>query len=81
MTFLRNVTLQGWDMLGPLHQDQQLLLHGLPDVGDAGQPLGVDLVFRQLCAHIIALGALSDNVWLDETRSWSVLNMLPLPVC
>ena len=51
---------EGWDVFGPLHQDQQLLLHGLPDIRDAGQSLGVDLVFRQLCADIVALGALEE---------------------
>lgn len=31
---------EGWDVLGPLHQDQQLLLHGLAHVCDGGDLFG-----------------------------------------
>lgn len=31
---------EGWDVLGPLHQDQQLLLHGLTHICDGGDLFG-----------------------------------------
>lgn len=31
---------EGWDVLGPLHQDQQLLFHGLTHVCDGGDLFG-----------------------------------------
>lgn len=31
---------EGRDVLGPLHQDQQLLLHGLTDICDGGDLFG-----------------------------------------
>lgn len=31
---------EGWDILGPLHKDQQLLLHGFTHVSDGGNLFG-----------------------------------------
>ena len=41
-------------MLGPLDQDEQLLLHGVPDVDDGGQLLARDLVFAQLLVGLVS---------------------------
>ena len=60
---------EGGDMFSPLHQDQELLLHGLPDIRDAGQSLGVDLVLRQLCADIVTLRALNNSVLVTLVES------------
>ena len=38
---------EGRDVLGPLHQDQQLLLHGLAHVRDGGDLLGPDVAVQQ----------------------------------
>lgn len=35
-----------WDVLGPLHQDQQLLLHGLAHIRDGGYLLGSDVAVQ-----------------------------------
>ena len=45
-------------MLGPFHQDQQLLLHTLPNVWDVGQSLCADVVICQLVANFIPVIAL-----------------------
>lgn len=37
---------EGWDVLGPLHQDQQLLLHGLTHVCDGGDLFGPDVTVQ-----------------------------------
>lgn len=34
---------EGWDVLGPLHQDQELLLHGLTHVCDGGDLFSPDV--------------------------------------
>lgn len=36
-----------WDVLGPFHQDQQLLLHGLTHVCDGGDLLGPDVAVQR----------------------------------
>ena len=58
---------EGWNVLCPLHQDEQLLLHTLSDVWDVGQSLCADVVICQLIANFIpvvalrSIGAESDN--------------------
>lgn len=37
---------EGWDVLGPLHQDQELLLHGLAHICDGGDLLGPDVAVQ-----------------------------------
>lgn len=37
---------EGRDILGPLHQDQQLLLHGLAHVCDGGDLFGPDVAVQ-----------------------------------
>lgn len=37
---------EGRDVLGPLHQDQQLLLHGLTHVCDGGDLFGPDVAVQ-----------------------------------
>lgn len=37
---------EGRDILGPLHQDQQLLLHGLTHVCDGGDLFGPDVAVQ-----------------------------------
>lgn len=34
---------ESWDVLGPLHQDQELLLHGLTHVSDSSDLFGPDV--------------------------------------
>lgn len=44
----RQVT-ERWDVLGPFHQDQQLLLHGLTHVCDGGDLFGSDVAVQDGC--------------------------------
>lgn len=37
---------EGRDVFGPLHQDEQLLFHGLTDVCDGGDLLGPDIAVQ-----------------------------------
>lgn len=37
---------ESWDVLGPLHQDQELLLHGLAHICDGGDLLGPDVAVQ-----------------------------------
>ena len=53
---------EGRDVLCPLDQDEQLLLHALPDVGDVGQPLGGDVVVSQLVTHLVTVVTLGRSV-------------------
>ena len=56
-------------MLGPLYQDQQLLLHRLPDIRDGGQPLGADIVVCQLHTYVVSVVALQSNaLWLSTRQ-------------
>lgn len=46
----RQVT-ERWDVLGPFHQHQQLLLHGLAHVCDGGDLFGSDVTVQDWCGR------------------------------
>lgn len=58
----RQVT-EGRDVLGPLHQDQELLLHGLAHVCDGGELLGPDVAV-QYGSRGRDLGRAEVNDWM-----------------
>ena len=69
---------EGRDVLGPLDQDEELLLHALPDVRDVGQPLGGDVVVRQLVTHLVAVVTLDITIRIQSIYDFSATLLVPL---
>ena len=59
-------------MFCPLHEDEQLLLHRLPDVGNARQSLGADIVICQLHAHVVTVASLGLNIAFKKLAKFFV---------
>ena len=65
---VQNKFTEGLNVFCPLHEDEQLLLHRLPDVGNARQSLGADIVICQLHAHVVTVASLGLNNALKNLK-------------